>query len=368
MFIEKVLRRIGLSTVIGSVLCLSMCGNAYAKYARLYIPDLDEIGSIYVEMRASDTGELISGGTMTLYMIGRYEWWNSMYQFRVEPEFTEDIYSHYIDFDMLNDKLVNDLLEYAYKNDIEGETKAIGDSGSVIFKSLEPGLYLLAQKEPAEGYYSISPFFVTLPLMNVMIGIYEYDVNATPKMQKLEPIIQPAPLEPAYHDWAELEPANHNWAELEPAYHDWAELEPANHNWAELEPAYTKPAELTPAFHNPAESESITSPDTTQDTSEMTPPESEPETATPSDADHIETGRPTGTTHHRGGDGGSAAKGEEEMNSIVIGDEVWKIIPMPETGERRDILIAGAIFALSGLLLAFIAFMRFRIHNRDGRR
>ncbi len=241
--------------LLGSLFCLLICIKVYAKDARLYIPDLDEIGSISVQMRANDTGEPISGGTMTLYMIGRSVWWNNMYQFRVDPDFTEDIYSHYIDYDMLNDKLAQDLLEYAYKNDIEGETQVIDDNGKVKFKNLEAGLYLLAQKEAPEGYYCVNPFFVTLPIMNVMIGIYEYDVDASPKTQKLEPIITPAPLEPAYYNPAELEPAYYNPAELTPAYYNPAELVPAYHNPAELTPAYHNPAELTPAYHNPAELE-----------------------------------------------------------------------------------------------------------------
>lgn len=53
-------------------------------------------------------------------------------------------------------------------------------SGIAVFGDLKAGLYLIVQKQAAEGYDAIQPFLVTVPIMEN--GQYVYDVNAHPKV------------------------------------------------------------------------------------------------------------------------------------------------------------------------------------------
>lgn len=58
-------------------------------------------------------------------------------------------------------------------------TKTVSDSGIAVFDDLKTGLYLIVQKQAAEGYDAIQPFLVTVPIMEN--GQYVYDVDAHPK-------------------------------------------------------------------------------------------------------------------------------------------------------------------------------------------
>ncbi len=49
------------------------------------------------------------------------------------------------------------------------------------FDNLTPGLYLIVQYDPAEGYYVLSPFLVSVPYM--VNGEYVYDVTASAKSE-----------------------------------------------------------------------------------------------------------------------------------------------------------------------------------------
>lgn len=59
-------------------------------------------------------------------------------------------------------------------------TKTVNDSGIAVFGDLKAGLYLIVQKQAAEGYDAIQPFLVTVPIMEN--GQYVYDVDAHPKV------------------------------------------------------------------------------------------------------------------------------------------------------------------------------------------
>lgn len=61
-------------------------------------------------------------------------------------------------------------------------------TGTVIFGSLKPGLYLIVQDTESKGYTKLKPFLVSVPY-NVD-GKYIYDVNASAKLE-LEPKFVP---------------------------------------------------------------------------------------------------------------------------------------------------------------------------------
>lgn len=77
------------------------------------------------------------------------------------------------------------LAELAAQEETPGLTEAVGPDGKVIFRDLEPGIYLAVQKEAAPGYDEINPFLVTVPETGGM-------VDATPKVhiqEKGEPFL-----------------------------------------------------------------------------------------------------------------------------------------------------------------------------------
>lgn len=58
-------------------------------------------------------------------------------------------------------------------------TKTVNDSGIAVFGDLKAGLYLIVQKQAAEGYDAIQPFLVTVPIMET--GSMSTTWTPTPK-------------------------------------------------------------------------------------------------------------------------------------------------------------------------------------------
>lgn len=74
-----------------------------------------------------------------------------------------------------------ELAEYAERQSLSGTEVNIDGSGNAVFLNLELGLYLIVQKEAAEGYEAVVPFLVSVPINEN--GIYLYDVDASPKIE-----------------------------------------------------------------------------------------------------------------------------------------------------------------------------------------
>lgn len=122
-------------------------------------------GSITVNFRWQ--GEAVAGGTLTLHRVG-----DSDYNLTEGFEDCEVELSEPYDAD-----LAWELAEFA-KN-IPGQTKSVGADGTAVFEPLEPGLYLVVQREAAEGFQTISPFLVGIPMQ--VDGALVYHVDASPK-------------------------------------------------------------------------------------------------------------------------------------------------------------------------------------------
>ncbi len=322
---KKMFWKMGL-TITGILICLASCGiRTYAKDAREEIPDLTRMGSISVEMRSEESGEAVPGGSMTLYLTAYYIWDGSRYIFRHSEDFidfSEDEY--YFSINDLNAEKAEKLAEYAEINEIEGVEQYIGDDGKMIFRNLEAGLYLLAQREAPEGYYCVKPFFVTVPLLDEYSKLYDYDVNATPKTRPYvtaEPA--PEPLEPVPEP---TESETTEWTLIEPAI-------PVETEAAETEPTETEPGQL----------------------------ESKPEVATPSEVtpEETEADRGANASNHRGGSGGGKTVNAIQMTeSAEITDELLEISTLADTGERLTYVISAMVFVLAGLLLAAVLWVK----------
>lgn len=146
--------------------------------------DIFREGSITVTMRAGDTP--VPGGTLTCYRVGAV--WEDNGDFGFEPtgdfvgcgESLEDIQSV---------EMVRSLVRYVQNNRLEGTTKTIDENGTAIFDGLAAGLYLIVQKQAADGYFRTDPFVVGVPRMED--GKYVYDVDASPKAEAEKEPTQP---------------------------------------------------------------------------------------------------------------------------------------------------------------------------------
>jgi len=169
----------------GLVLCLLLSLLTLPAAAKQPVPDLAQDGSIRLTLRDPVTGRGVPGGSLTLYQVGEVREEDGNYSFALTDAFTASGES----LAELDAALAQRLADFAFRQRVQGTTINIDREGYAEFEGLKAGLYLIVQRQAAEGYYAISPFLVTLPLLEG--EEYLYDVDATPKME-----VRRAPDEP----------------------------------------------------------------------------------------------------------------------------------------------------------------------------
>ena len=148
------------------------------------VPDMTRRGSIQIVMHYGET--MVGGGTLMLYRVGAVQENDGNYSFVPTGEFAD----WGQDFgDIQSPDLAQELKAFAMSKNLIGAQKEIDREGNVLFDDLELGLYLLVQYQAAPGYSEASPFLVSVPRLES--GEYQYDVNASPKVE-----LTPAPTEP----------------------------------------------------------------------------------------------------------------------------------------------------------------------------
>lgn len=136
-------------------------------------PDLSRKGEISLQLR--------EGHQVTLYRVAEPLETGGNYLWRL----TEDFAGSRLDLtDLHREKLPRSLCNWADMKSLEGVSSTAGKDGRLVFPDLEPGLYLLRQKEAGAGFYPLSPFLVTVPRLNGETWVYE--VDAMPKTQLVE--------------------------------------------------------------------------------------------------------------------------------------------------------------------------------------
>lgn len=110
-------------------------------------------------------------------------------------EYTHDFESCGLDIDINNTNDFDDNLNnyavhfdcFIAKKSIQPAATALTDeSGRVFFNNLPTGLYIIRQTNEVDGYYNISSFLVTLPMLETDSDkgkSWKYDVDASPKVQ-----------------------------------------------------------------------------------------------------------------------------------------------------------------------------------------
>lgn len=175
-------------------------------------PDSSRIGSITVEMRYND--RKVYGGTLKAYQVGQ------IVEYETEegaPGYKFDWTDTFADFEGKPDSaqpadLARGLAAYIQKleegeEDKEDNTKEKesdkldgarhieeNTDGKIVFKDLPAGLYLIVQSEATQGYEPLSPFLVSVPM--VENGDYVYDVTAHGKFALIAvptPVPTPVP-------------------------------------------------------------------------------------------------------------------------------------------------------------------------------
>lgn len=151
--------------------------------------DFTRKGSITVTMRFGNTS--VPGGTLTCYRVGTVGEHNGDFSFELTGDFAgcgeslEDIQSV---------EMVGNLVQYVENNSLEGITETVDENGTAFFGDLAVGLYLIVQKQAAEGYNRADPFLVSVPTMES--GVYVYDVDASPKAEVEKEPTEPGTSEP----------------------------------------------------------------------------------------------------------------------------------------------------------------------------
>ena len=157
------------------VVVLLLCSIDFTVFAK-EVPDLSAEGSIHVTMQYG--GSAVSGGSFTLYKAGMVQEDDSNYCFVLTGDFAECGISLE---DIDSAERAEELAEYADAYKFVGTEKQVDNGGKVSFTGLEPGLYLLVQHQAASGYQAVTPFLVSVPVMED--GVYVYDVDASPKVE-----------------------------------------------------------------------------------------------------------------------------------------------------------------------------------------
>ena len=167
----KWLKRLTAIATMVAVLCVT-CVTAQAHE----VPDMSRTGSITVSMTYDK--KAVPGGTVTLYRVGDVVSDDGDYVFVLGSDYAASNVS--ID-DLQSADAARALLEWAEDHDLGGTTTRVSDRGLAVFDDVQVGLYVMAQHDPADGYYAIDPFLVGMPLTED--GSYVYDIDASPKVE-----------------------------------------------------------------------------------------------------------------------------------------------------------------------------------------
>ena len=113
--------------------------------------DMDETGSISITIKYENNP--VAGGSLTLYNVASI----SLDDGNLSYVLTSDFLDFETDFsDISSDTFAKDLKNYADANKLEGKTEEVDEDGKVSFEGLNLGLYLMVQKDAADGYYEMN--------------------------------------------------------------------------------------------------------------------------------------------------------------------------------------------------------------------
>ncbi len=138
--------------------------------------DPDRTGSISVKFQYQ--GELSDYGSLVIYRVADLVSDDGKWNYSLTDSFSESKISLE---EPIDGEKAQKLLDYAGNEKVSGQELSISKDGSAGAEDLKTGLYLVAQKRAASGYYDIKPFLIGLPYQES--GTIEYQVDASPKLE-----------------------------------------------------------------------------------------------------------------------------------------------------------------------------------------
>ena len=167
------------SSLVALLLILSIPLTAYAAQPNF---DMDQSGSIRIQLRdAASTGTTV-GGKLELYKVGDAIEAKNNLTFVPTADFEASGISL---SDVRASGLAQQFADYAKAQNLTGDTASATVSSAAVFSDLSTGLYLVVQTEAATGYLPISPFLVSVPMYSTSDGGWNYQIDAAPKVQPI---------------------------------------------------------------------------------------------------------------------------------------------------------------------------------------
>lgn len=137
-------------------------------------------GSISLHIADSESGDPLPGTVFRLYFFAAaYEKGDGVGYEYVIPYENCDMNMG----DLQDAYLPVHLAHFALTNGLPYVEKISDENGYIVFDNLQPGVYLILATEIVENYFLPSPFVINIPVYNDAEKNWEYDINATPKMQ-----------------------------------------------------------------------------------------------------------------------------------------------------------------------------------------
>ena len=183
----SILKRCGV-VLLALLFCVPLLLSAAAAEDReAQIPDsgidLRHKGSVRVLVKDAE-GNPVPGGSLQLFLVAEI----------AEGEEGKQVHTltkAFSGWDGTADDLIFDrtcadsLAAYVENNRTESIASADNTEGSVSFTDMTPGVYLVRQNVPADGYEAMLPFLVFLPVLQD--GRIVYDIEASPKPVVMRP-------------------------------------------------------------------------------------------------------------------------------------------------------------------------------------
>lgn len=155
-----------------------ICLTATSVFAAGYFNGSDRLGSISFHF---NNGEIsVTGGSVELRMLA---FWNDEIK---SLQWCEDYADAGLTIDdLFGENAASKLFEYAQSKQLPAQEIQIGEDGTAKVEDLQLGVWLLSQTEPFEGYETMLPALISIPMEINKEWIF--DVEAVPK---LEPLVE----------------------------------------------------------------------------------------------------------------------------------------------------------------------------------
>lgn len=138
--------------------------------------DTNKKGTLSLSLRDAEKNLALSGAEISIYQVA----YISKADYTVHYQITEEFAQSGVKIgEFEKEELAAGLTDYIDKNKITPITALTDEEGEALFTGLPLGIYLVTQSKSVTGYSDFKPYFVSIPIKEN--GIWIYDVKAVPK-------------------------------------------------------------------------------------------------------------------------------------------------------------------------------------------